>query len=107
LKSRKREAQASHAPAAVRYCKRCGIKTGFISSGAFRVNAQRKNLDVWLIYKCSACKTTWNLTVLSRVSPLSIPPELLRGFHENDPDIALSYANDIALIKKNGAKPLR
>lgn len=93
------------APTADRYCKRCGTKTAFASSGLFRVNAQQKSLDVWLIYKCTVCDTTWNLTVLSRVAPRSIPPVLLRGFYENDGELALRYAADAALIKRNGAQP--
>jgi len=68
------------------------------------VNAQKKTLDVWLIYRCSVCGATWNLTVLSRVAPRSLPPELLRGFQDNDPDLAARYASDRALLKKNGAE---
>ena len=89
----------------VRYCKRCGGKTVFASSGLFRVNAQRKTLDVWLIFKCRNCETTWNLTVLSRVSPHSIAPDILRKFYENDEELAMRYAADVALIKRNGAEP--
>ena len=94
-----------NAPAAVRYCKRCGVKTSFVSSGLFRINAQQKNLDVWLIYKCSACGATWNTTVLSRVNPRSIPQKTLEGFHSNDAGLAMRYASDVALIKKNGGEP--
>lgn len=94
-----------NAPTAVRYCKRCGVKTEFASSGLFRVNAQQKNLDVWLIYKCAVCSTTWNLTVLSRSPAHSIPPALLSGFHGNDYSLAMRYAADAALIKRNGAEP--
>ena len=92
------------APTVVRYCKRCCVSTEFASSGLFRVNGQKKSLDVWLIYKCSICDTTWNLTVLSRVAPGSISPTLLRGFYDNDPGLAMSYATDISLIKRNGAE---
>lgn len=88
-----------------KYCKRCGIKTAFISSNLFRVNAQQKNLDVWLIYKCSRCQTTWNLTVLSRINPRAIPPETLEKFHVSDPELALHYALDTSLIKQNGGEP--
>lgn len=87
----------------VRYCKKCRNNAEFVSSGNFRVNAQQKSLDVWLIYKCSNCDVTWNLTVLSRLSPRAISVDLLRGFHENDPDLAIRYATDVALIKRNGA----
>lgn len=98
-------ASLKEAPAALRYCKRCGVKTAFRSSGLFRVNAQQKSLDVWLVYKCSQCDSTWKLSVLSRVPPRSIPPELLRGFFGNDRDLALRYAADTALLKQNGAEP--
>jgi len=69
------------------------------------VNAQKKNLDVWLIYRCSLCDTTWNLAVLSRVNPLSISPETLHGFHDNDPALAMQLAADVSLIRKSGGKP--
>lgn len=92
-------------PTAARYCKRCSTRTEFVSSGLFRVNAQQKSLDVWLIYKCSVCDTTWNLTVLSRVAPRSIPADLLHGFYENNPELAIRYATDAALIRQNGANP--
>lgn len=93
------------APTAIRYCRRCGAKAAFVSSGLFRVNAQQKVLDVWLVFKCPNCDATWNLTVMSRVSRRSLPPGLLRGFHENDRELAMRYATDAGLIKRNGAEP--
>ena len=90
-----------------RYCKRCNSPAEFVSSGCFRVNAQQKRLDVWLVYNCTACGTSWNLTVLSRISPRSIPSDLLQGFHNNDSDLALQYATDMGLIKRNGAEPVQ
>ena len=98
-------ARIRSAPPAGRYCKRCGVKRDFTSSGLFRVNARQKSLDVWLVYKCAACDATWNLPVLSRVHPRSIPPERLRGFHENDPGLAMEYALDTALLRRCGAEP--
>ena len=56
-------------PLVLRHCKKCGKTAEFICSGQFRVNAQRKYLDIWLIYKCAKCDTTWNAAVYSRVSP--------------------------------------
>ncbi len=94
-----------YAPTADRYCKRCGKKTEFVSSGLFRVNAQKKSLDVWLIYKCDICDTTWNLPVLSRVSPQSIPADMLNRFHRNDAGLAVRCAADTAAVKRNGGEP--
>ncbi len=93
------------APTAVRYCKHCSLRTAFVSSGLFRVNAQQKALDVWLIFKCPNCDTTWNCTVLSRVNPHALPPDLLEGFHANSGELAMHYATDTALLKRNGTEP--
>ncbi len=101
------EVRPTGAPTVVRYCRRCGAKTAFVSSGLFRVNVQQKNLDVWLVCKCAVCDTTWNMTVLSRVSPRSLAPELLSGFLQNDAALAARYAFDAALVRKNGAEPGR
>ncbi len=92
------------APTAVRYCKRCGEKAMFESSGLFRINAQQKHLDIWLIYKCQICDTTWNLTVYSRINPHSLPPEKLNGYMSSDNDLAMLHSTDTALLKRNGAE---
>lgn len=91
-------------PTAIRYCKKCGKKTEFTCSGQFRINAQRRYLDVWLIYKCPHCDTTWNAAVYARVSPQSLPPNLLDRFHCNDKTLAEHYAMDVAFLHKNGAE---
>jgi len=91
-------------PEALRHCKKCGAKTAHVPSGSFRVNAQQKLLDIWLIYHCAHCKTTWNLTIYSRVSPKSIRRDLLDQFTVNDATLALRYAMDTDLINKNGAE---
>ena len=93
-----------HAPTVVKHCKRCDKKSGFKSSGLFRVNAQQKKLDIWLIYKCQTCDTTWNLTVLSRVNPKSMAHDILDRYTNNDNELALKHSTDVALIKHNGAE---
>ncbi len=92
-------------PPAVRHCKKCGTKTEYASSGLFRVNAQRKYLDIWLIYKCTQCDSTWNMTIYTRVNPQSLPRERLAGFHENARELAQRYAMDTGLLCQNGASP--
>ena len=66
-------------PLVLRHCKKCGKTSEFSCSGQFRVNAQRKYLDIWLIYKCAKCDTTWNAAVYSRVSPQALNANLLEG----------------------------
>ncbi|QRG66472.1 DUF1062 domain-containing protein [Brevibacillus choshinensis] len=70
----------------------------------FRVSAQRKYLDIWLIYKCSDCDCTWNMTIYSRINPKSIASEILEGFRSNDGELVKKYAMDTGLIQKNGAE---
>ncbi len=96
--------EAASPPPVLRYCRKCGEKTAFCSSGQFRVNAQRKSLDVWLIYKCSVCGTTWNAEILSRVSPQALPAQMLDGFHRNDRTLAAQYAMDPVFLRRNGVQ---
>ncbi|MDN9785751.1 DUF1062 domain-containing protein [Clostridioides difficile] len=88
----------------IRYCKKCGKKTEYICSGLFRVNAQHKYLDIWLIYKCSNCDSTWNSTIYSRVNPKSLNPEILEQFHTNDYNLVKQYAMNMELLHRNGAE---
>lgn len=90
-------------PAPLRYCKKCNTRQEFVSSGQFRVNAQGKYLDIWLIYKCSCCSSTWNAAIYSRITPGSLPPGLLSRFHENDPSLVLKYSMDTVFLRQNGA----
>lgn len=106
MKELRWEIQPLAPPSALRYCKRCAGKRAFYCSGQFRVNAQRRLLDVWLIYRCACCDTTWNLPLCSRVPPQSLGPALLDGFFSNDPALAARYAADPALLQKNGAEVL-
>ncbi|WP_053957483.1 DUF1062 domain-containing protein [Inediibacterium massiliense] len=91
-------------PPAIKYCKKCSKKAEHLCSGLFRINAQRKHLDIWLIYKCSDCDSTWNMTIYSRINPKSIDPKILDGFHSNNEELAKRYAMDIELIRRNGAE---
>jgi len=75
---------ALEAPRVRRRCPRCGEQRWFCSSDKFRINAQKRRLDVWLIHKCEACDFTWNLTVLERVLPEEIDPARYRRFLDND-----------------------
>ncbi|MEA5004363.1 MAG: DUF1062 domain-containing protein [Christensenella sp.] len=90
-------------PEAIRYCAKCGRPTGYIPTGAFRINAQQKQLDIWLIYQCVHCGCTWNLTIYSRVNPQSVGRELLERFMKNDGSLVWKYAMDVGLLERNGA----
>src|SRR5262247_3658903 len=83
---------ALEAPRVDRRCPRCGGPRRFVSSDKFRINAQKRRLDVWLIYKCEACDFTWNLTVLERVLPEEIDAGRYRRFLDNDREEAWACA---------------
>lgn len=91
-------------PTVLRYCKKCGKKSEYICSGEFRINAQQKALDIWLIYKCARCNTTWNSTIYTCASPQKLEAGLLERFLGNDKDLAMQYAMNVPLLQRNGAE---
>lgn len=87
----------------IRNCPKCGKKVLYGSTGNFRVNANGKCVDVWLIYQCEVCKSTYNLSILERVNPRMLDSETYRQFMENDKELAVKYGTDRALFEKNKA----
>jgi hypothetical protein len=87
----------------LRNCNKCKQKREFYCSNKFRVNAQQKTLDVWLIYKCLQCDCTWNLDIFSRINVNNLKSELLEKFTHNDIATAWYYAFDINTLRKNDA----
>ncbi len=90
-------------PPVIRHCKQCGKTVCYRSAGLFRVNAQKKSLDIWLIYKCGHCQSTWNMTVHSRISPQALGADTLGRFYANDSALARQCACDLGLLRKNSA----
>lgn len=78
-------------PAVLRRCPRCDRVQPFHSTGRFRVNGNGRKLDVWLIYACAQCPSTWNRDVHRRVAPSSLGAELAR-FERNDRELAAAVA---------------
>ncbi|MDI6102094.1 DUF1062 domain-containing protein [Actinoplanes sp. NEAU-A12] len=70
--------------------------------GKFRVNANHKLLDVWLLALCVGCGETIKLTVLERVHVRTIDPSTLDRFHDNDPGLAATLLADPGLSRRNG-----
>jgi hypothetical protein len=91
---------AQETPKVLRNCHTCKKTMEFYCSEKFRVNAQQKNIDVWLIYKCFQCASTWNYPILSRVHTGSINKELHKKFMSNDREVAWIYAFQIEELKK-------
>lgn len=88
----------------IRNCSGCGRKEHYVSTGNFRVNANGRQLDVWLVYQCEKCKHTYNLPIFERVSPEKIEDALYQAFLGNDADTALQFGTDRNLFLKNRAE---
>lgn len=84
-----------------RPCASCKAVTLFVSSGRFRTNAQKKRLDVWLIYRCAACDGTWNMPIVERCPVARIPPDQLHAFMHNDPVAAARHAFDLQRLARH------
>lgn len=99
------EVVALTTPLIKKKCNKCNRNSLFYCSDKFRLNSQKKYIDVWLIYRCHDCDTTYNLTILSRTKPDMIDKILLQKFMENDENLAWQYAFDSDIVKRNNVEP--
>jgi hypothetical protein len=91
-------------PSILKNCSKCKDKKEFINSGKFRVNANGSHLDIWLIFRCESCETTYNLSVLERIEAGRVDKEEYKGFLRNSIQLAAKYGNDRDLFVKNKAE---
>lgn len=98
------EIKVKSTPTLKRKCSRCNCDR-FYCSKKFRINAQKKSLDVWLIYRCSECDSTYNLTLLSRTRPELIDKDLFEKFARNDEETAWKYAFSRETLQRNRVEP--
>ncbi|MEU5576126.1 DUF1062 domain-containing protein [Streptomyces huasconensis] len=89
-------------PLVVRRCHTCASER-FRPNGKFRVNANHKLIDAWLLVLCTACGATAKLTVLERMNVRSVRPELLDRMHANDPALAGELLQDPVVRRRNRA----
>lgn len=94
------------APAIIRNCPGCRRKTAFHSSESFRINANGNKIDVWLIYRCQKCDSSWNLDIYTRISPGSLNRRLYERFQQNDRETALEYGCCKEILSRNRAETL-
>lgn len=87
-------------PLVLRRCHACASQR-FRPSGKFRVNANHKLLDAWLLALCTACGETAKLTVLERVNVRSLPAELLDRLHGNDAALTAELLQDPVVRRRN------
>jgi len=87
-------------PLVRRRCPACASGR-FRPTGKFRVNANHKLLDAWLLALCTTCAETAKLTVLERTNVRAVPPGLLDRLHGNDPALAAELLQDPAVRRRN------
>lgn len=87
------------APRPLINCNRCGTVKAYCSSGKFRVNANGKRIDVWLIYRCIDCDNSWNFGIFERCNRRDIEPALLQALESNDPGLARRHAFDVVALR--------
>lgn len=95
--------KVKNTPLLIKKCSHCDSDR-FYCSDKFRMNAQKKNIDVWLIYRCVKCDNTCNLTLLSRNKPDLIDKTLFHSFSMNDKDTAWKYAFSTEMERKNNLR---
>ncbi|WP_174612737.1 DUF1062 domain-containing protein [Virgibacillus ihumii] len=91
---------AQETPYIKRNCRKCKTNTAFYCSEKFRVNANQKTVDIWLIYNCIHCEGTWNYSILSRVNINKIDSLLIQKFMDNDKETIWYYAFQINKLRK-------
>ncbi|MFE9403521.1 DUF1062 domain-containing protein [Streptomyces sp. NPDC006530] len=87
-------------PLVVRRCHTCGYDR-FRAAGKFRVNANHKLIDAWLLVLCTGCGETAKLSVLERMHVRSVRPELLDRLHDNDLGLTAELLQDPLVRRRN------
>ncbi len=82
-------------------CADCRSRSATTGAGRFRVNANGKLLDVWLLVRCVSCDRTSKLTVHERTPVGRIDPAALHGYRVNDPELVASRLLDPLLARRN------
>ncbi|MDQ2588325.1 hypothetical protein CKY47_31050 [Saccharothrix yanglingensis] len=88
-------------PAIVKACASCR-STRHHPTGKFRVNANGKLLDVWLLIRCELCGRASKVPVHERVRVQSLDHERLPAFEGNDPAMVRRLTVDAAFAGRAG-----
>ena len=86
----------------VKRCQRCRRPRRFRCTNRFRVNANGKSIDVWLLFACGSCGTTAKLPVLERVAVSMIGRARLEAFETNDRREVTVAVRDVTLLRRAG-----
>ncbi|WP_085832786.1 DUF1062 domain-containing protein [Clostridium merdae] len=103
LKAKKYEIIPTEPYKIIRNCSGCGRKNSFFTTGKIRINANGKQLDIWLIYQCEKCRHTYNLPIYSRINRNELSQLEYETLIQNNEETAnkCGYCRD--LLTKNHA----
>ncbi|MDX3094942.1 DUF1062 domain-containing protein [Streptomyces sp. ME19-03-3] len=87
-------------PIVLRRCRSCPSGR-FRPNGKFRVNANHKLLDAWLLVLCTGCGETAKLAILERTHVRAVRPELLDRLHDNDAVLAAELLQDPVVRRRS------
>jgi hypothetical protein len=87
-------------PLVIRRCHGCASQR-FRASGRFRVNANHKLIDAWLLALCTGCGETTKLTLFERVTVRSVRPDILDRLHDNDLGLTAELLLDPFVWRRN------
>ena len=82
-------------------CLECRAAVATTAEGRFRINANGKLLDVWLLVRCVSCGQTSKVTVHERVPVRSLDPLLLHAFETNDQALIARTLLDPLIARRN------
>lgn len=85
----------------IRNCSGCGSKSVYNSTNKIRINANGKQLDVWLIYQCGKCKHTYNLPIYSRINRNKLEKTEYEALLKSNQEIVNRYGLDRKMLQKN------
>ncbi|MCV9936438.1 DUF1062 domain-containing protein [Boseaceae bacterium BT-24-1] len=81
-------------------CSGCGGLRAFQPSGKIRLNANGRQLDAWLIYRCTTCEKTWNRPIFERQNVRDIDPAVLDALQSNDPQWIRTETFNLEALKR-------
>ncbi|WP_229689963.1 DUF1062 domain-containing protein [Microbispora bryophytorum] len=82
-------------------CVDCRSESATTGEGRFRVNANGKLLDVWLLVRCVSCGRTSRLGVHERAPVGSFDPAELERYHANDPELVAATLLDPLFVRRS------
>ncbi|MEV6861734.1 DUF1062 domain-containing protein [Streptosporangium subroseum] len=82
-------------------CLECRAVVATTAEGRFRINANGKLLDVWLLVRCVSCDQTSKVTVHERIPVRSLDPLQLHAFETNDPALLAQTLLDPLIARRN------